>query len=322
MNNNVLITGIAGSGGSYLAEYILKDHPEYNVHGFHRWHSTTSQNNLNDIKDKITLHEVDMLDLPSIIRVLREIKPIRIFNMASHANVRVAFDTPISVLQNNMMLTANLLEAIRLECPETLLCHCSTSEIYGNPEQYPITEEHPVKPVNPYAVSKLCQENLVYAYHKSFNIRAIITRAFAYINPRRRELFSSAFAQQVARIEHKKQSVLYHGNLDSLRTLIDVRDVVDAYWVACDKCDVGVPYNIGGNTAISVADFLDLICLKSNTIIKTEQAKHLMRPSDITRQVPDVTKFENKTGWKPKYSFGESLDFLLEHARKEVAHEL
>lgn len=318
---NVLITGIAGSGGSYLAEYILKEHPEYNVYGFVRWHSTTSQNNLKDIKCNIILHEVDMLDMPSMIRVLRKVRPERIFNLASHANVRVAFDTPISVLENNMMLTANLLEAIRLECPETTLFHCSTSEIYGNPEQYPITEEHPVKPVNPYAVSKLCQENLVYAYHKSFNIRAIISRAFAYINPRRRELFSTAFALQVARIECKKQDILYHGNLDSLRTLVDVRDIVDAYWVACDKCDVGEPYNIGGNTVISVGDFLEILKKHAKVPIICKQDPALMRPVDVTRQVPDVSKFLKKTGWNPKYSFDDSVEFLLDHVRKEVNGE-
>ena len=314
----VLITGIAGSGGSYLAEWILANHLDVEIHGFVRWHSTTSQHNLDAIANHLHLHEVDMIDLPSIIRVLREVKPDRIFNMASHANVRVAFDTPLAVLENNMMLTANLLEAIRLECPGTLLCHCSTSEIYGNPEQYPITELHPVKPVNPYAVSKLCQENLVYAYYKSFNIRCIITRAFAYINPRRRELFSSAFALQIARIEHKKQDILHHGNLDSLRTLVDVRDIMEAYWISCDRCDIGVPYNIGGDNIISVGQFLDLLISKAKCYIQTKQDPALMRPTDITRQVPDVSKFLAKTGWKPKYTFEESVEFLLDHARSTL----
>ena len=317
---NILITGIAGSGGSYLAEWIVQNHPKVKVHGFHRWHSTTSQNNLDAIKDKITLHEVDMLDLPSIIRVLREIKPYRIFNMASHANVRVAFDTPISVLNNNVVLMANLLEAIRLECPETLLHHCSTSEVYGNPEIYPINEEHPMKPVNPYAVSKLAQESLVYAYYKSFGLRVVITRMFAYINPRRRELFATAFAKQIARIEQGLQNRLYHGNLDSLRTLIDVRDAMETYWIACDKCEIGVPYNVGGDTIISVGEFLDILCSQAKVPIIREQDPKLMRPTDVTRQVPDVSKFYKATGWKPKYSFDDSVDFLLEYVRKEVSN--
>lgn len=319
--DNVLLTGVAGSGGSYLAEWIVENHPEVQVHGFHRWHSTTSQNNLDAIKDKIILHEVDMLDLPSIIRVLREIRPYRIFNMASHANVRVAFDTPISVLNNNVVLMANLLEAIRLECPETLLHHCSTSEVYGNPEDWPITENHPLKPVNPYAVSKLTQETLAYAYYKSFGLRVIITRMFAYINPRRRELFATAFAKQVARIEYGKQDVLYHGNLDSLRTLIDVRDAMEIYWIACDKCNIGEPYNCGGNNVISVGGFLKILCRHAEIPILCQQSPKLMRPTDITNQIPDVSKFNNLTGWKPKYSFDDSVEFLLNHVRQEVANE-
>lgn len=317
----VLITGIAGSGGSYLAEWIRANYPDVLIYGLVRWHSTTTQDNLSVLRNEICLYECDMLDLPSLVRVLREVRPDRIFNLASHANVRVAFDTPISVLQNNMMATANLLEAIRLECPETLLLHCSTSEIYGNPEQYPITESHPVKPVNPYAVSKLCQESLAYAYFKSFGIRVVISRAFAYFNPRRRELFSTAFALQVARIETGRQDVLYHGNLDSLRTLVDVRDVASAYWLACDRCDLGEPYNIGGDTVISVGEFLDVLIKKAKRYIQTEQDPALMRPTDITRQVPDVSKFKAKTGWEPKYSFEDSVEFLLEHCRKAVAKE-
>ena len=316
--DNILITGIVGSGGSYLAEWIVENHPEVKVHGFQRWHSTTSQYNLEAVKDKIILHEVDMLDLSSMARVLREIKPTRIFNMASHANVRVAFDTPIAVLQNNIMSTANLLEAIRLECPETLYHHCSTSEVYGNPETYPITEEHPMKPVNPYAVSKLAQEALVFAYYKSFGLRVIITRMFAYINPRRRELFATAFAKQVARIEYGLQDILYHGNLDSLRTLIDVRDAMETYWVACDKCEIGVPYNVGGNVIISVGEFLNILCSYSKVPIICKQDPGLMRPVDVTRQVPDISKFEKATSWKPKYSFDDSVKFLLDHVRKEI----
>lgn len=314
----VIITGVAGSGGSYLAEYLVNEHPEVEVFGWARWHSTTSQYNLDAIKDKITIHEVDMLDMGAMCRSLREIKPDRIFNMASHAQVRVCFDTPSAVFNNNVMSTQNILEAIRLECPEVLYHHCSTSEVYGNPEKYPITEEHPLKPVNPYAASKLAQESLVYAYHRSFNLRVIITRMFAYINPRRRELFATAFARQIAQIEAGKQDILLHGNLDSLRTLIDGRDAMETYWIACNKCDVGEPYNVGGDSIISVGDFLTILCKHAKTYIQCEQDQKLMRPVDVTRQVPDIAKFVAKTGWKPRYSFDESVEWLLDHCRKEV----
>lgn len=316
--NNILITGGAGSGGSYLAEYIVKNHPEVKVHILSRWHSTTSHNNLLNIQDKIIIHECDMSDLASLIRVLREIKPTKIFNMASHANVRVCFDTPIAVFNNNVSLMANLLEAIRLECPNTILQQCSTSEVYGTPEITPITEKHPLNPVNPYAASKLSQEALCWAYCKSWGLKIIMTRAFAYINPRRREIFTTAFALQIARIEAGKQDVLKHGNLDSLRQLMDVRDMAHAYWLASEKCEYGVPYNICGNDIIPVGGFLDVLIKHAKCYIPTEQDPLLLRPIDMTKQVADNNKFNSLTNFKVSYTLDESIEFLLNHVRENV----
>jgi len=317
---NILITGIMGSGGSYLAEYILKHHPEVKVHGTVRWHSTTSHVNIKKIKDKIILHECDLLDLASIIRVFKHIKPARIFNMASHANVRVCFDNPTAVLQNNIMLMANLLEAVRLECPEVIFQQCSTSEVYGNPETVPMKEDHPLQPVNPYAVSKLTQEALAYAYFKTWGLRCVITRMFAYINPRRHDLFATAFALQVAEIEAEKRSWLRHGNLESIRTLIDVRDAMRAYWVACEQCVPGTAYNIGGRDTISVGDFLQRLIASTNTSINIISDPALFRPVDVTNQVPDTTKFDTLTGWEPEYTLDQSIEFLLKHCRHEIRH--
>lgn len=313
---NVLIAGINGAAGSYLAEYLVNEHPEIQVHGMTRWHSTSHSNNLAGIKGKYINHACDLNDLSSIIRVLREVKPIKIFNLAAHANVREAFDIPLAVIQNNMMSTANLLEGIRLECPDCIYNHCSTSEVYGSPKTYPITEEHRRMPVNPYAASKLCQESLTYAYWMSYKIKSVITRAFAYICPRRLEIFSTSFAYQIKRIEEGKQDVLHHGNLDSIRTLIDVRDIVAAYWIASEKCEYGVPYNIGGLEPISVKEFLDLLIKKSGSDIKCVQDPALMRPVDITHQIVDISKFVGQTGWQARYTLEESIQFLLDHVRK------
>lgn len=312
----VLVAGANGAAGSYLSEYIIQEHPEVELHGLSRWHSTSFKTNLANIQNKITMHECDLCDLSSVIRTLREIKPDKIFNLAASANVKVCFITPLAVLQNNMMSTANLLEGIRLECPETIYNHCSTSEVYGSPKDYPITENHRRLPVNPYAASKLCQESLTYAYWMSYKIKSVITRAFAYICPRRLEIFSTSFAYQIKRIEDGKQDVLRHGNLDSIRTLIDVRDIVRAYWVASEKCEYGVPYNIGGLEPISVKQFLDMLIKKSGKEIKTYQDPALMRPVDITHQIVDISRFVNQTGWSAKYSLEESIEFLLEHVRR------
>ena len=308
---NVLITGITGSGGSYLAEYILDNHPDVDVYGIHRWHSAGTLANVDHIKDRIKIIECDLLDLSSIIRALKIVMPNRIFHLAAYANVRKCFDTPIAVINNNIMGTANLLEAVRLVCPEAILQMCSSSEVYGNPETFPMTEDHPLKPVNPYSVSKLAQEALAYAYFKSWGLKIIITRMFAYINPRRGDLFASAFAKQIVDIENGKKPVLTHGNLDSIRTLIDVRDAMETYWIACERCEYGVAYNIGGKDIMSVGEFLDKLKSRAKCHIFSELDKNLLRPVDVTKQVPDTNKFDSLTGWQPRYKIDESIDFLL-----------
>ncbi len=267
------------------------------------------------------------MDICSIIRALQKIKPDRIYHLAAYANVRKCFDTPLSVLNNNIMGTANLLEAIRLVCPETIVQMCSTSEVYGNPQTTPITESHPIMPVNPYAVSKLAQESMGYAYHKSWGLKIFTTRMFAYINPRRADLFASAFVHQILRVEKGLQDKVYHGNLESVRTLIDVRDAMESYYVASEFCLPGEAYNIGGLNVIKVGDLLEKLLLAysldrngpSSTYkrIPTMVAPDLLRPVDITLQIPDTTKFTQATGWKPKISLEDSIQFLFSSIRKK-----
>ena len=258
------------------------------------------------------------MDISSIIRVLKKCNPTRIFHLAAYANVRKAFDTPLAVLNNNIMGTAHLLEAVRMVCPDCLVQICSSSEVYGNPQTTPMLETHPIMPVNPYSVSKLSQESLGYAYHKSWGMNIILTRMFAYINPRRTDLFASSFATQIAEIECGKREVLVHGNLESVRTLIDVRDAMESYWVACDHCDPGEPYNIGGESVVTVGDFLEILKKKSKVPIESRQNPDLLRPVDITLQIPDTKKFYEATKWRPKISLDESIEFLLDECRKRV----
>ena len=320
----VLITGITGSGGSYLADYIVENHPEVKVNGLTRWHSTTANQNLERSKEKIELHECDLNDVSAITRVLKKVKPDAIFHLAAHANVRASFDIPLAVIQNNVMGTANLFEAVRLAEIDHVLQVCSTSEVYGqvDPKNVPIKEDCPIIPANPYAVSKVTQDLLGYVYFKSYGMKIIRTRMFAYLNPRRTDLFATSFAMQVARIEAGLQKELLHGNLDSTRTLIDVRDAMESYWVAMQKCQFGEVYNIGGATVIKVGEFLNVLKKLAKTEIPSRVDPKLLRPMDVTLQIPDTSKFEKETGWKPKYDFEDSVAFLLDHCRKEVAKEL
>lgn len=315
-----LITGITGSGGSYLADYIVEQHPDVEVHGISRWHSTTSKDNLSESKGKVEVHECDLADFSSVFSVLQKVKPDVIFHLASHANVRASFTTPLSVLENNIMGTANLLEAVRLSGIDPVIQICSTSEVYGqvDPKNVPIKEDCPLNPSSPYAVSKVAQDLLGFTYFRSYNMKIIRTRMFAYLNPRRADLFATAFATQVARIEAGLQKELLHGNLDSTRTLIDVRDAMESYWVAAEKCAFGEAYNIGGATVITVGEFLELLKKKAKVTIPSRIDPTLLRPADVTLQIPDTTRFIQATGWKPKYSFEDSVELLLGEARSRV----
>ena len=317
----VLITGISGSGASYLAEHLAEVYPSAELHGITRWHSTSTPTNLKSIIERITMHECDLCDLSSVMRALQESRPSHIFHLASHANVRAGFVTPLSVLNNNVMGTANLFEAIRLLELDPFIQLCSTSEVYGQVDQcnVPIKEDCPQKPTSPYAVSKTAQDHLGYTYFKSYGLKIITTRMFAYFNPRRSDLFSTSFARQIALIEAGKQDKLRHGNLDSVRTLIDVRDAMEAYRIALVKCQPGEAYNIGGETTISVGEFLDILKKMAKVKIVTELDENLLRPSDVTLQIPDCRKFCGETEWRPKYSFEDSIQHLLDSCRHQIS---
>lgn len=318
-----LITGITGSGGSYMADHIVDNHPEVEVHGISRWHSTASYGNLAHAREKVTVHECDLTDFSAVLGVLKKVKPDVIFHIASHANVRASFINPLAVIYNNVMGTANLFEAIRLAELDPVVQLCSTSEVYGQvfPHEVPITEDQPIRASSPYAVSKVTQDLLGLTYFRSYGMKIIRTRMFAYLNPRRTDLFATSFARQVARIEAGLQADLTHGNLDSIRTLIDVRDAMEAYWLTILYCEPGQVYNIGGQTTISVGDFLELLKKHARCPIPSRVDPALLRPSDVTLQIPDVSRFVSATGWKPRYGFEDSVTYLLDYWRCRVLRD-
>lgn len=319
----VLITGINGSAGSYLAEYIIEKHPTVEVHGMSRWHSTAVPNIAEDMRSKAINHECDLTDFSSVFSVISRVQPDAICHIASHANVLASFSTPLAVLHNNIMGTANLFEAVRLSKTSPIILLCSTSEVYGqvDPKDIPITEECPTKPSSPYAVSKASQDLLAWTYFRSYGMKIIRTRMFTYINPKRSDLFATSFARQIARIEEGLQQELVYGNLDSVRTIIDVRDAMDSYWNALVYCVPGEVYNIGGTVSMTVGDFLKLLIEKARIPIKTRQDAQLLRPADVTLQIPNVEKFARKTGWKARHSVESSVDLLLAYWRKKAAEE-
>lgn len=311
----VLITGISGSGGSYLSEYILLNHKNTKIYGTYR---KVNAINLNFIKNKVKLIKCDLKNFSKTKKILREIKPDVIFHLASDADVKKSFIEPYKVIENNNLITLNLLESIRLLKLNPIIQICSTSEVYGSVAKkfMPINENCALNPNNPYAVSKLFQDNLAYNYYKIFNLRIIITRMFTYLNPRRKNLFASSWAYQLNKIKQKKQKFLFHGNLNSTRTIMDVRDAMRAYWLAAERCQIGQIYNIGSNNVINLNYFLKLLKKYSGINFKTKLDKNLLRKTDISYQIPDSTKFNKITKWRPEINIKNSIEFLIKETRK------
>ena len=312
-----IVTGATGSGGSYLIEHILKKQKSIKIFGFYR-----SKGYFNDLKKykNCKLIKIDLLDYENSKKQINKIKPDVIFHLASDANVRNSFDNPINNSINNNTITINLLEAVRRLNIDPIILICSSSEVYGNVpnSQMPINEQQQIKPINPYAVTKAYQDLISQVYFKSFKSKVIITRMFSYTNARRRNLFQTHFASQIAEIEKGKKSVLTHGNLKSKRTFVDIYDAMEAYWLAARKGKIGEIYNIAGNDTISVNNFLKKLIKLSKKKIITSLDPKLIRPVDINLQIADCKKFKKHTGWKPKVGFDESVKKLLDECRNLI----
>ena len=320
--NKVLITGITGFVGSHLADYILANFSEVQILGLARWRSP--KDNIKHVLDKITLEFGDLLDLPSLKTILSRQKPDVIFHLAAQSYVPFSFSSPVVTLNTNIIGTCNLLEAVRelkfASDYDPIIHICSSSEVYGQvrENEVPIRENNPFRPASPYAVSKVAEDMLAFQYWLSWKVKTIRTRMFTHTGPRRGEVFAtSTFAKQIASIEAGlAPPVVKVGNLDSVRTFLDARDAVKAYWMLVNKCPPGEVYNIGGVETMTVGDMLNrLLKLSKVKNITVEVDPSRLRPSDVTLQIPCIDKFVAATGWKPETKFDETLEDLLDYWR-------
>ena len=186
--------------------------------------------------------------------------------------------------------------------------------------EVPIKETNPMRPLSPYAVSKLAMDYLGYQYHQSYQMNIIRTRGFNHTGPRRGEVFAeSSFAKQIAEIEKgKREPVVHVGNLEARRDYTDVRDMVRAYYLAVQKCDPGEAYNIATGKAWKIKDVLDLLTGMSKVKVEIKPDPTRMRPSDVEVLIGDNTKFVTKTGWKPEIPFEKTMSDLLNYWRENV----
>ena len=312
--------------GSHLADYVLANHPDVEVHGTKRWRSP--KDNIRHLEGRIRLFDCDLRDLSSLIDMLSQAKPDVIFHLAAQSYVKTSYSAPADTIETNVTGTINLLEAVRICGLDPSIHVCSSSEVYGQVDEkdVPIREDCPLRPVSPYAVSKVGEDMAAYMYHTAYGLKTVRSRMFTHSGPRRGDVFvDSFFSLQVARIEQGVQEpVLRVGNLDSVRTFCDVRDTVRAYWMLVHECPPGEVYNIGGATTMTIRQMLDML-LEMTTFEGTIEVKvdpELLRPADVTLQIPSTEKFKAATGWEPEIPYSQTLRDMLDYWRESVRLEL
>ncbi len=319
MAKRVLITGITGFAGSHLVDYLL-DQGVFEIYGLYRWRSRTE--NIQGFKDKIELLEGDIRDAASMRNLVEKIKPDWVFHLAAQSYVPMSWKAPVETLSTNIIGEANLFEACRKTDCDPLIHIAGSSEEYGFvlPDEVPIKETNPLRPLSPYGVSKVAQDLLAFQYFKSYGLKVIRTRAFNHTGPRRGEVFATSnFARQIVMIEKgKAEPIIRVGNLDAVRDFSDVRDIARAYTLALEKGEPGEVYNICSGKGIKIRQLLDMLLAQSKVDIEIKEDPARIRPSDVGFLIGDATRFRAKTGWRPEIPFEQTLADLLAFWRERV----
>ena len=322
--NDILVTGGTGFVGSHMIDYILKYaiRPEQKIYCTKRWLEDTK--NVDHIDDKrFQFIDCDFNDAPSVYRAIEISKPSKVFHFAAQSFPEVSFHTPSVTLSTNTLGTTYLLEAIRNSDCDPVIVSVSTSEVYGMPEEdeIPIKETNPIRAANPYSISKVGHDLMSQYYHKAYGMKIITTRMFSHEGARRGKEFAlSSFARQIAKAEKLVgEQFIYHGNLDSTRTYAHIDDAISAYWVCSNSQKFGEVYNIGGDQTCTVGEALDkLISMSTKKDLTKKLDKDRLRPTDITLQIPDTTKFRHEFAWTPMKNLTNVCEDLLNYWRKNI----
>lgn len=322
-----LITGASGFVGSHLAEYLI-EHTDWALDLAIRWRSPLD--NLANVipherKGRVRFLYADLRDTLSVARACELSHPQYVFHLAAQSFPRTSFDAPLDTLDTNVQGTLRLLEALRTHAKDALIHVCSSSEVYGKtPKEFlPIKEDCPFHPASPYAISKVGTDLVARHYAEAYGMRVMVTRMFTHTGPRRGDVFAeSSFAKQIAMIEAGlMENPVMVGNLESMRTVADVRDAVRAYHMLLTvDPQPGSVYNIGGAHSCKVEDILrHLVSLSpGENFLRMREDPARMRPIDADNQVPDCSKFMAHSGWKPEIPFEQTMQDLLDYWRARV----
>jgi GDPmannose 4,6-dehydratase len=341
-----LITGITGQDGSYLAELLLVK--GYEVHGVKRRSSSFNTERIDHLYQDphragvhFHLHYGDMTDATNLIRVMQEVQPTEIYNLAAQSHVQVSFETPEYTANADALGTLRLLEGVRILGlnDRVRFYQASTSELYGNAPESPQTERTSFQPRSPYAAAKLYAYWITVNYREAYGMHASNGILFNHEGPRRGETFvTRKITQGVAAIKLGKQEYLYLGNLDAKRDWGHARDYAEGMWLVLQQARPD-DYVLATGESHSVREFVELafaevgiaikwdgegaqqqgLCAKTDRVL-VRIDPHYFRPTEIDSLVGDASKAQKKLGWKPKIGFRDLVREMVATDLKSMAN--
>ena len=307
----ILLTGGTGFVGSHMTEYLLSQ-------GYTNITLTTL--NGSEEVPNARVYQVDLSDADQTLACFEHCKPDYIVNLAAVATVGNSFEKAKAMVSVNAAIMLSVLEAMRKVTPTAKMLQVSSAAVYGistSEDEVPQSEQHPFRPVNPYAVSKLTQEFLAQTYARSYSLDIVYVRSFNHTGERQTSHFAiPAFAEQIVAIEQGEQHTLLVGNLEAIRDFTDVKDVVRAYQLLLTSGISGEVYNLGSGKGYSMKEVLDMLISFSTTNIRVSQESELLRPLDIPVSIADNEKI-TALGWRPEITLSDTLQRVLEWQRKQ-----
>ena len=316
------ITGIGGQDGSYLAEHLLDN--DYEVFGIVRRNSISENqwSRLDQLNSKIEVTYGDLLDVSSLDRTLKIIKPDEIYNMGSQSHVRISFDIPQYTVQTNAMGVLNILEAYKYNCPKAKFYQASSSEMFGNSidEDNYQRETTPMHPTSPYGCAKLFGYNIVRHYRNAHKLFAVNGILFNHESPRRGSNFvTSKVVKSAVRIKAGLQDKLELGNMDAYRDWGHAKDYVKAMRMIINH-SIPDDFVIATGQTNSVREMCNYVFNKLNLSYKDYiiQNPKYMRPEELSYLCGDATKAKNTLGWAPTYNFKSLMDEIIEHWSNQI----